>query len=152
MSDPQETRYFQLLHPLPPRHAAADVTAPLGGGIRQLVTAVLTVLLCACAAYQAPSGRGYDYDRGRAMARSDTGSDRLVYFTNGYAAETLVVLGQRIEANCGFTVRPVYRGAERERRELEFAQGYNSVSVPVIEQRLGAAIETLMQRCANRSR
>ena len=116
--------------------------------MRNIVFAALTVVLSACMAYQPPSGRGYDYDRGRAMARSDIGSDRFVYFVTGYAADSLAALSQRIEANCGFTVRLAHRGTEPDRPELDFAQGYNSVSVSAIEQRLGATIEELMQRCA----
>jgi hypothetical protein len=119
--------------------------------MRDLVFAALTVVLSACMAYQPPSGRGYDYDRGRAMARSDVGSDRFVYLVTGYAADSLAALSQRIEANCGFTVRLAHRGTEPDRPELEFAQGYNSVSVPAIEQRLGATIGELMQRCATKT-
>jgi hypothetical protein len=149
MNDPRQAGCNRLLQQLQGKQAAPGGAAPHKGVRGQLVVAALTLALSACAAYQPPSGRGYDYDRGQAMARSDTGSDRLVYYVTGYAAHSLVALSQRIEANCGFAVRPAYRGAEPDRRELEFAQGYNSVSVPVIERRLGAAIGDLMQRCAS---
>lgn len=117
--------------------------------IRRLLAVALGMSLAACLGYQPPSGRGYDYDRGRALARSDIGSDRLVYLLTGHEADRLAALRQRIEANCGFTVRRAYTGADPDKREVAFAQGYNSVSVPVIEQRLESSIGELMKRCAN---
>jgi hypothetical protein len=105
--------------------------------------------LAACLAYQPPSGRGYDYDRGRAVARSDIGSDRLIYLVAGHEVARLAALRQRIEANCGFTVRLAYAATDAAKRDVDFAQGYNSVSVPVIEQRFGSTIGELMKRCAN---
>jgi len=113
-----------------------------------LSAAFLAVSLAACLAYQPPSGRGYDYDRGRAVARSDIGSDRYIYLVSGDQAGRLAAQGRRIEVNCGFVVRLAHPGNARDPRTLEFAQGYNSVSVPAIEQRLGAPIDELVRRCA----
>lgn len=115
-----------------------------GNGTRRLLFAVLPVLVGACAGYHPPSPRGYHYDRGQAMARSDTGVDRLIYYSD---ADDLAALGQRIEANCGFTLRRTPGDGEPARRDVEFVQGYNSVSVPLIEEKLGAGIEELIERC-----
>ncbi len=112
------------------------------------VLAALTLLLPACLAYQPPSGRGYDYDRGRTLALSDVRSDRLVYLVTGDDADSLAALSRAVEQNCGFTIQPAYSDADSSQRDVDFAQGYNSVSVPVIEERLGSGIRELMQSCA----
>ena len=116
--------------------------------LNRLLPVTLVVSLAACVAYQPPSGRGYDYDRGRALARSDIEADRFVYLATGYDAQHLAALRERIEARCGFTVRLAHPATEADPRQTEFAQGYNSVSVPAIERRLGARIQELIKRCA----
>jgi hypothetical protein len=109
-----------------------------------LLFALLPVLVAACVGYHPPSPHGYHYDRGQAMARSDTRVGRLIYYSD---ADDLAALSQRIEANCGFTLRRTPADGEPARRDTEFVQGYNSVSVPVIEEKLGAGIEELIKRC-----
>ena len=116
---------------------------PDGNLTGRLLLAVLAVALAGCMAYQPPSGRGYDYDRGRAMAGSDVRSGHLIYLMTGPEADRLPALSQRTAANCGFHVRL----AHPDTQPPDFAEGYNAVSVPVIEQRLGATIEELMRRC-----
>lgn len=105
-------------------------------------------VLAGCSAYQPPSGRGYDYDRGRAMARSDVRSGHLAYFVTGYEADRLAALSRRVEANCGFRLKVAPPGGGGDVRARDYARGYNSVAVPVIEARLAAPIGELMQRCA----
>ena len=109
-----------------------------------MLFAVLPVLVGACAGYHPPGPHGYHYDRGQAMARSDTRVGRLIYYSD---ADDLAALSQRIQANCGFTLRPTPADGKPARRDVEFVQGYNSVSVPAIEERLGAGIEELIKRC-----
>ena len=112
-----------------------------------LLWLTLVATLAACMAYQPPSGRGYDYDRGRALARSDVRAERFAYLVTGNDAGGLADLSQRSEARCGFSIRAVSARVPPEPHDIEFAQGYNSVSVPAIEQRLGAPMRELMRRC-----
>ena len=115
--------------------------------IRYLLLAILPVLIAACLGYQPPSGRGYDYDRGQAVARGDIREDHFIYYVSGYEADSLASMSTHVEANCGFRLKPAYSGASPDIRDVEFAEGYNSVSVPVIETRLGSRIKELMKRC-----
>ena len=95
-----------------------------------------------------PSGRGYDFDRGQAMARTDIRDGRLVYFVSGADARRLVALSEQVETRCGFSLRLGYAGDTPEPREIQFMQGYNGVTVPVIEDKLGATISELLERCS----
>lgn len=115
--------------------------------IRYLLLAVLVVVITACLSYHPPSGRGYDYDRGRAIARFDIRADRFIYYVSDYEADSLAATSERVEANCGFRLKPAYTGEGPGIRKVEFAEGYNSVSVPIIEKKLGDSIRELMKRC-----
>jgi hypothetical protein len=108
--------------------------------------------LTGCSTYQAPSSQGYDYDRGRATARSDIRSGRLGYFVSGPRAERLAAESASIASNCGFSVRRIEASPQPAESAVQFARGYNSVSVPAIEQRLGATIGELLRRCTGSPR
>ena len=106
---------------------------------------MLVALLTACSGYQPPSGQGYDYDLGRVVARDDIRAARFVYYVSGVDVEQMVALSDQIEANCGFVV---HGATDLALRKLKFAEGYNSVSVPAIEKKLGLTIRKAIEYCA----
>jgi len=112
--------------------------------------ATLAAVITACGVYHPPSGRGYDYDRGWTMARRDIGVDRYVYYAGGVDARRLASLSHQVEANCGFTIKYAYGDPPANIRAVEFADGYNSVSVPVIEKRLEVNISEAIERCVKK--
>ena len=75
--------------------------------MRNILLAALPALVVACGGYQPLSGRGYDYDRGQAIARSDIRADRLIYYLGSDAVDRLAAQSKRVAANCGFELRPV---------------------------------------------
>ena len=92
-----------------------------------VLLAILPILIASCMGYQPPSGRGYDYDRGQAIARVDIRADRFIYYVSGYEADSLASVSKRVEANCGFRLKPAYSGESPDIREVEFSEGYNAV-------------------------
>ena len=100
------------------------------------------LIQCQCLEAVTPSGRGYNYDRSGTKARGDVGAD----------ARRLASLSHQAEANCGFTIKYAYYGDPPANiRAVEFAEGYNSVSVPVIEKRLEVNISEAIERCVKKA-
>ncbi len=118
--------------------------------IGKFLIVLVATAMTTCVAYQAPSGRGYDYDRGRAIARSDIRAERFVYYAGGSDADRLVSLSRHIEANCGFMIKFTFGDRATDIGAAEFAEGYNSVSAPAIEERLGTTISEGIERCASK--
>lgn len=127
---------------------ASAVTINATGKV-SLVT--LAAMITACGVYHPPSGRGYDYERGWTMARGDIAVDRYVYYAGGVDARRLASLSHQVEANCGFTIKYAHGDPPADIRAIKFAEGYNSVSVPVIEKRLEVNISEAMERCVNQT-
>ena len=105
------------------------------------------VLVAACSAYQPPSGRGYDYDRGRAQARGDIHAGRLAYYAPVEQAERVQAGSGQPRPGCDFSLRWIDVGVDADRRQIDYVEGYNSVSVPVIENKLGMPIADALRRC-----
>jgi hypothetical protein len=103
--------------------------------------ATLAAVITACGVNHQPSGRGYDYDHGWTMARGDVGVD----------ARRLASLSHQVEANCGFTIKYAYGDPPADIRAVEFAEGYNSVSVPIVEKRLEVNISEALERCVKKT-
>ena len=113
--------------------------------------ATLAAVITACGVYHPPSGRGDDYDRGWTLARGDVGADRYVYYACGVHARRLASLSHQVEANCGFTIKYAYGDPAADIRAVEFAEGYNSVSVPAIEKMLEVNIGEAIERCVKKA-
>jgi len=115
---------------------------------KQWMMVVVTVLVAACSAYVPPSGRGYDYDRGRAQARVDIDAGLLVYYALVDQVEHVRSGSGQPRPGCDFTLRWIDVGVDADRHQIDYVEGYNSVSVPVIENKLGEPIADALRRCA----